>query len=101
MARLLGPRGELEVIDLAPIQVASCRRKLRNFPWATVRRADAARPGGESYDAVRCYFLMHELPEDYKRAVADTLLGSVVPGGKSRSSPPPPKSTSLPTPPLR
>jgi ubiquinone/menaquinone biosynthesis C-methylase UbiE len=82
LARLLGPRGELEVIDLAPIQVASCRRKLRNFPWATVRRADAARPGGESYDAVCCYFLMHELPEDYKRAVADTLLGSVVPGGK-------------------
>ena len=82
LARLLGPRGELEVIDLAPIQVAACRRKLRNFPRATVRRADVARPGGESYDAVCCYFLMHELPEDYKRAVVDTLLGSVVPGGK-------------------
>ena len=82
LARFLGPRGELEVIDVAPIQVASCRRKLRNFPWVTVRHADAARPSGESYDAVCCYFLMLELPDDYKRAVADALLGSVVPGGK-------------------
>ncbi len=82
LARLLGSRGKLEVLDVAPIQVAACRRKLRDFPRATVLHADAARPGGESYDAVCCYFLMHELPEDYKRAVADALLGSVVPGGK-------------------
>ena len=82
LARLLGPRGELHVIDLAPIQVDACRRKLRDFPQATVRHADAARLSGESYDAVCCYFLMHELPEDYKRAVVDALLGSIVPGGK-------------------
>ncbi len=82
LARLLGPQGELEVIDVVPIQVAACRRKLRDFPQVTVRHADAARPGGGSFDAVCCYFLMLELPEDYTRAVADALLGSVVPGGK-------------------
>jgi len=82
LARHLGSRGELDVIDVAPIQVAGCRRKLRDYPQATARRADAAQPVGELYDAVCCYFLLHELPEDYKRAVVDALLGSVVPGGK-------------------
>ena len=82
LARHLGPRGSLEVIDVAPIQVAGCRRKLRGLPQAHVRLADAAAPGGGPYDAVCCYFLLHELPEDYKRAVVDALLMSVVPGGK-------------------
>ena len=81
LARYLGPRGRLEVVDIAPIQVATCQRKLRNFPQATVRHADAAQPGGNAYDAVCCYFLMHELPNDYKRAVTDALLESVAAGG--------------------
>lgn len=82
LARHLGPGGGLEVIDVAAIQVTGCRRKLRGLPWAKVRRADASRPGGGPYDAVCCYFLMHELPDGYKRAVADALLDVVVPGGK-------------------
>jgi ubiquinone/menaquinone biosynthesis C-methylase UbiE len=82
LARHLGPHGRLEVIDVASIQVARCQRKLRDFPQATVRHADSARLGSETYDAVCCYFLLHELPADYKRAVVDALLGSVVPGGK-------------------
>ncbi len=82
LARHLGPRGRLEVTDIAPIQVASCRRKLRGLPQASVRLADARNPGGGPYDAVCCYFLMHELPEDYKHEVMDALLASVVPGGK-------------------
>jgi ubiquinone/menaquinone biosynthesis C-methylase UbiE len=82
LARHLGPRGRLEVIDVAPIQVALCRRKLRPFPQATVVKADAALNPGAAYDAVCCYFLLHELPLDYKRAVVDALLGSVAPGGK-------------------
>jgi ubiquinone/menaquinone biosynthesis C-methylase UbiE len=82
LARHLGPQGRLEVIDVAAIQVAGCRRKLADFPQATVRHADAARLDGETYDAVCCYFLLHELPADYKRAVVDALLASVAPGGK-------------------
>jgi SAM-dependent methyltransferase len=82
LARHLGPRGRLEVTDIAPIQVASCRRKLRGLPQASARRADARHPGGGPYDAVCCYFLMHELPEDYQHAVVDSLLASVGPGGK-------------------
>jgi len=82
LARHLGPEGLLEVTDIAPIQVASSRRKLRGLPQAATRRADARCPGGGPYDAVCCYFLLHELPEDYKRQVVDGLLDSVAPGGK-------------------
>jgi SAM-dependent methyltransferase len=82
LARHLGPGGSLDVIDVAPIQAANSRRKLWGLPQVTVRRADAAAPGGGPYDAVCCYFLLHELPDDYKRAVVDALLMSVVPGGK-------------------
>lgn len=82
MARHLGPRGCLEVSDIAPIQVATSRRKLRGLPQASARLADARCPGGAPYDAACCYFLLHELPDDDKREVVDALLASVVPGGK-------------------
>ncbi len=82
LARQVGPKGRLQVFDVAPIQVERCRRKLCDFPQASVRLADAGEPSGEFYDAVCCYFLLHEIPADYKRKVVDALLGSVVPGGK-------------------
>lgn len=82
LIRHLGPEGRLEVIDIAPVQVESCRRKLKDFPNATVRLADAKDPGGAPYDAVCCFFLLHELPNDYRRLIVDALLGCVEPGNK-------------------
>jgi len=82
LAGVVGPRGRLEVIDVAPIQVARCREKLVSYPWARVRQANALNPGGDLYDAVSCYFLLHELPDDYKSGVVDALLGVVKPGGR-------------------
>ena len=82
LAELLGPFGRLEVIDVAPVQVENCRRKLRGFSWAKVRLADARDPGGGPFDAVNCYFLLHEMPDGCKRAVIDALLAKIRPGGK-------------------
>lgn len=82
LARLLGAEGRLHIVDIAPIQVANCRRKLREFSQAQVRVADAAAPGGGSHDVVCCFFLLHELPDHHKRNVVDALLSSVTPGGK-------------------
>ena len=52
IARQVGPAGYLEVIDLVPLQAALCRQKLRDFPQAQVRIANAANPGNEMYDVV-------------------------------------------------
>ncbi|MEX0828451.1 MAG: rhodoquinone biosynthesis methyltransferase RquA [Haliea sp.] len=82
LAKRVGNEGRLDVIDIVPLQVTNCRRKLRGFPNATVRQANAAVPGGGPYDAVCCFFLLHELPDDCKRIVVNSLLESVVPGGK-------------------
>ncbi len=82
LAAFLGPRGRLDVIDVAEIQVENCERKLKPFPHARTFVADAATPRDATYDAVSCFFLLHEVPDDYKRAVVNALLGSVRPGGK-------------------
>ena len=83
LAQFLGPRGELEVIDIAPIQVRHCRRKLSAFPWARVGLGDAAAPRSGTYDAIACFFLLHELPDRTKRQAVDSLLAAVRPGGKA------------------
>lgn len=82
LAEYLGPQGALEVIDVAPIQVHHTRRKLKKLPQARVRLADAARPGDGTYDAVCCFFLLHEVPRDYKTEIVDALLQAIRPGGK-------------------
>jgi SAM-dependent methyltransferase len=82
LARLVGPSGELDVVDVVPLQVRNCRNKLIGLPQAWARLADAAAPGGGLYDAVCCYFLLHELPESQKHAVVEGLLEAVTPGGK-------------------
>lgn len=83
LATLVGSQGRLDVTDIASIQAANCDRKLREFPRARVRVADAAVPGGGPYDVVCCFFLLHELPDDHKRNVVDGLLDSLTPGGKA------------------
>ncbi len=83
LARHVGERGSLDILDIVPLQVDHCRKKLAGQPWAQARLADAADPGGGPYDAVCCYFLLHEIPHDKKRAVVDALLARLAPGGKA------------------
>jgi len=82
IARQVGPTGYLEVIDLVPLQAALCRQKLRDFPQAQVRIANAADPGEAMYNVVSCFFLLHEIPDDLKRSVVDALLRRIKRGGK-------------------
>jgi len=79
----IGPEGTLEVIDVLPIQLETCRRKMPDSPRLTIRLADATAPGGGPYDAAVSYFLLHEVPDDYKRRIVDALLASLKPGGKA------------------
>ncbi len=82
LARRVGPEGRLDVIDIVPSQVAISQRKLETFDHANARVADAAKPGAKGYDAVACYFLLHEVPESYKRDIVSALLDCVRAGGK-------------------
>jgi len=82
LAEHIGPEGRLEIVDVARVQVENCRRKLAEFPQATVRHEDVLNLRESNFDAACCYFLMHELPDDYKHGVVPRLLDSVRPGGK-------------------
>ena len=82
LASHIGPRGSLDVVDVAEVQVMSARRKLRDHPFATVHHSNILDFGKRPYDVVCCYFLLHEIPDDYKHKVVNLLLDKVNPGGK-------------------
>jgi SAM-dependent methyltransferase len=83
LADHLGPAGRLTVIDVSRLQVEHLRVKLATRANATVRLADAAAPGPGSYDGVCCFFLLHEMPDGYKRRTVNALLARVKPGGRA------------------
>lgn len=82
LADHIGADGRLKLIDVAPIQVSNTKVKLAGHPQAEVVLADASTLKDEAYDVVLCYFLLHEIPDDYKVKVLDNLLGHLKPDGK-------------------
>jgi ubiquinone/menaquinone biosynthesis C-methylase UbiE len=82
LAAHVGPEGSLDVVDVAEVQVNSVRRKLQNHPHANVHHANIVDFNKKPFDVVVCYFLLHEVPEEYKYKVVDLLLEKVNPGGK-------------------
>lgn len=82
LAEHIGPEGEYHVTDIQPIQIEHVGRKTRGMRQVRIGLSDARTTGDGLYDTVCCYFLMHEVPEDYKRAIANNLAARVKPGGK-------------------
>lgn len=83
LADHVGPAGYLEIIDIAPIQVSNCRGKVGSLPYVRVHQADAAERDGRTFDTVLSFFLLHEVPDGKKRAIVDSLLSRVPPGGNA------------------
>ncbi len=83
LADHLGPAGRLTVIDVSRLQVEHLRAKLATRANSSVRLADATAPGRESYDGVCCFFLLHEMPDTYKRRAVNALLARLKPGGRA------------------
>jgi ubiquinone/menaquinone biosynthesis C-methylase UbiE len=82
LAEHVGPEGSLDVVDVAEVQVRNVRRKLREYPNARVHHSNILDFRGGPYDAICCYFLLHEVPDDYKKRIVNLLLAKVRPGGK-------------------
>jgi len=82
LAAQIGIEGFLDIIDVAPLQVAHCRRKLSGCDNTRVSVADASIPGRSGYDGVCCFFLLHEVPDLQKRRIVNALLAAVTPGGQ-------------------
>jgi SAM-dependent methyltransferase len=52
--------------------------------WARAVRGDAGdySPGGENFDVICSFFLLHEVPEEKKTAVVNNMLRHLAPGKK-------------------
>ena len=82
LAEAVGPEGRFDIADVALVQVENARRKLKDYPQVTVHHANVMQLDSGSYDVVCCYFLLHEVPDNHKEDVINTLLDKVEPGGK-------------------
>jgi SAM-dependent methyltransferase len=82
LAGQIGRQGRLEIRDIAPLQVALTRQKLEGLPQVHVACGNAASPERREYDAVACFFLLHEVPDDVKVQIVQAMLRLVRPGGK-------------------
>ena len=83
LARHVGPTGALDIVDVAPIQIAHLRTKLAGHHRVRATVADATTPQADRFDCVLSFFLLHELPDPLKRRVVDAALAAVVPGGRA------------------
>lgn len=84
LAARLAPEASLDVVDVLPIQLDNLARKLP--PEARVNRihGDSAtlRFASASYDRALLFFLLHEQPEEVRRATLAEALRVVKPGGR-------------------
>jgi SAM-dependent methyltransferase len=83
LAEAVGRDGDLLIVDVAANQIAGAARKLAGHPQVRLRLADCAEPFGEQFNTVVCFFLLHEVPMEYKRRIVDNVLDAVGPGGKA------------------
>jgi SAM-dependent methyltransferase len=83
LAQRIGRDGRLDISDIAPLQVALTRQKLAGLPQVHVSCCNAVDPEPREFDAVACFFLLHEVPDDVKVQIVRAMLRLVRPGGKA------------------
>jgi ubiquinone/menaquinone biosynthesis C-methylase UbiE len=78
VAASVGPDGRFDLTDVTPVQIEHANQKLAAYPQAQVIRSDAALHRGDCrYDLICSFFLLHEVPDDEKRAIVDNMLDQV------------------------
>ncbi|MCW3481765.1 rhodoquinone biosynthesis methyltransferase RquA [Neisseriaceae bacterium JH1-16] len=82
VADRVGRSGRFWLTDITPVQVEHGSAKLADCPQAEVWRADAASfCPPEACELICSFFLLHEVPDDKKRAIVDHLLSLLPEGG--------------------
>lgn len=82
-AQAVGSEGTFHLTDITPIQIAHAVAKLQDLPQARTFRADARLfPGEGSYDLICSFFLLHEVPDEWKHAIVDNMLRQLTDDGE-------------------
>jgi len=84
IAAQLGPKGTLDVVDVAPIKLENLKAKLSPHSRIRLQRQDSANLGHPdgSFDSTLLFFLLHEQPESVRRATLAEALRVTRPGGQ-------------------
>lgn len=84
IAARLGRQGRLDIIDVAPIQLANLRHKLASDARIAVHQQDASALhfADASFDAALLFFLLHEQPTAVRRATLAEAMRVTRPGGQ-------------------
>jgi len=75
---------QLDVVDVAPIQLQNLSRKVadRNNVRLIHQDSTALEFSDESYDSVLIFFLLHEVPDEEKYKILEQATRVVKPGGQ-------------------
>jgi len=84
LTRRLAPGANLDVVDVAPIQLQNLRRKIGDQPRVNLDCQNAGALDYEDavFDQVMVFFLLHELPAEVRAKALREVLRVVRPGGK-------------------
>jgi ubiquinone/menaquinone biosynthesis C-methylase UbiE len=84
LSRRVPSGGELDVVDVLPVQLDNLKRKLPADTKVKFRLGNSASLGAESasYDRVLLFFLLHEQPEEVRRQTLAEAVRVVKPGGQ-------------------
>ena len=80
----LAPQASLDVVDILPIQLKNLAKKMPLDERVALRQGDSSSLAcrDASYDQVLLFFLLHEQPEQVRRATLSEAMRVVKPGGK-------------------
>jgi len=85
LAALVPAQGRLDVVDILTVQLENLRKKLPAGHRVGLIHGDSARldmATSGSYDQALLFFLLHEQPEDVRRATLAEALRVLRPGGR-------------------
>ncbi len=85
LSQRLSAEAQLDVVDVLPIQLRNLKQKLPCCEQVRCIQANSANlsfAATDTYDQAILFFLLHEQPEDTRRATLQEALRVVKPGGK-------------------
>jgi ubiquinone/menaquinone biosynthesis C-methylase UbiE len=75
------PSGHLTCLDISGRWLKACRKTLRRASNVAFLQSDASVLTENSFDAVYCHFVLHDIPESELETAVPALAKSLKPGG--------------------